>query len=76
TLDDAVKRYSERTGRNEIADVDFCLAYNMFRLGSIAQGVYARALQGNASSPQAIEMGAQIKPLADLAWSYAKKAGA
>ncbi len=76
SLDDAVARYSKRTGRGEITDLNFCLAYNMFRLGSIAQGVYARALQGNASSPQAIEMGAQIKPLAMLAWQYAQKAGA
>jgi aminoglycoside phosphotransferase (APT) family kinase protein len=76
SLDDAAARYSERTGRGEIADLNFCLAYNMFRLSSIAQGVYARALQGNASSPQAIEMGAQIKPLATLAWHYAQQAGA
>ncbi|NOX94769.1 MAG: phosphotransferase family protein [Alphaproteobacteria bacterium] len=76
SLEDAVARYSKRTGRGEITDLNFCLAYNMFRLGSIAQGVYARALQGNASSPQAIEMGAQIKPLAMLAWQYAQKAGA
>ncbi len=76
TLDDAVARYSKRTGRGEITDLNFCLAYNMFRLCSIMQGVYARALQGNASSPQAMEMGKQMKPLAMLAWHYAEKAGA
>ncbi len=76
SLDEAVQRYSKKTGREDIPDVNFCLAYNMFRLCSIAQGVYARALQGNASSPQAIEMGTQIKPLAMLAWRYAEMAGA
>lgn len=76
TMQDAVARYSAHTGRDGVPDLDFCLAYNMFRLGSIAQGVYARALQGNASSPQAIEMGKQIRPLAMLAWHYAKQAGA
>ena len=76
TLDDAVARYSQRTGRGEITDLNFCLAYNMFRLCSIMQGVYARSLQGNASSPQAKEMGKQMKPLAMLAWHYAEKAGA
>lgn len=76
SLEDIVARYSLRTGRDGVADLDFCLSYNMFRLASIAQGVYARALQGNASSPQAIEMGKQIQPLAALAWHYATKAGA
>lgn len=76
SLEDVVKRYGERTGRDDVPDLDFCLAYNMFRLGSIAQGVYARALQGNASSPQALELGAQVRPLAALAWNYAQKAGA
>ena len=76
TLDDAVARYSARTGRDGVPDVNFCLAYNMFRLSSIIQGVYARSLQGNASSPAAREMGAQVRPLAALAWSFAQKAGA
>ncbi len=76
TLEEAAERYCARTGRKGLADLDFCLAYNMFRLAAIAQGVYARALQGNASSPEAIRMGEQIRPLAALAWSYAVRAGA
>ena len=76
TLDDVTQRYCERTSRKELADLDFCLAYNMFRLASIAQGVYARSLQGNASSPQAKQLGAQVPPLASLAWHYAERAGA
>ncbi len=76
TVDEAVARYSARTGRNGIPDVNFCLAYNMFRLASIIQGVYARSLQGNASSPAAKQMGENVKPLAALAWGFAAKAGA
>ncbi|MEZ5894138.1 MAG: phosphotransferase family protein [Parvularculaceae bacterium] len=76
SLDDAVARYCARTGRDGVSDINFCLAYNMFRLGSIAQGVYARALAGNASSSKGLELGAQVRPLAVLAWSYAQKAGA
>jgi aminoglycoside phosphotransferase (APT) family kinase protein len=75
-MEEAVERYCARTGRNSLPDLNFCLAYNMFRLASIAQGVYARARQGNASSELAIRMEAQIAPLAALAWSYAEKAGA
>lgn len=75
-LENIAERYCARSGRGSLEGLDFCLAYNMFRLASIAQGVYARALQGNASSDQAIKMGAQIAPLAGLAWFYAQKAGA
>ena len=75
-LDDAVRLYCARTGRDGVADLDYCLAYNMFRIAAIIQGVYARSLQGNASSPEAAKMGAQVQPLAALAWSFAKKAGA
>jgi len=75
-LEDIAERYGARTGRASLEGLDFCLAYNMFRLAAIAQGVYARALQGNASSDQGVKMGAQIAPLAGLAWTYAQKAGA
>lgn len=76
TIEETVERYAARTGRDRIDDLNFCFAYNTFRLASIVQGVYARALQGNASSPEAKKMGGQIKPLAALAKSYAVKAGA
>jgi aminoglycoside phosphotransferase (APT) family kinase protein len=76
SLDEAATRYCEKTGRASLADFDFCLAYNMFRLASIAQGVYARALQGNASSPEGRKMGEAVPPLAAMAWAYAEKAGA
>jgi aminoglycoside phosphotransferase (APT) family kinase protein len=76
TLDEAAERYCEKTLRASLADFDFCLAYNMFRLASIAQGVYARALQGNASSPEGVKLGDSVAPLAEMAWRYAEKAGA
>lgn len=76
TIQETVERYAARTGRERIDDLDFCFAYNTFRLASIIQGVYARALQGNASSPEAMKMGGQIRPLAALARHYAEKAGA
>ncbi|WP_425409728.1 phosphotransferase family protein [Hyphococcus sp.] len=76
TMQEAAERYEQRTGRDAVGHLDFCLAYNMFRLASIIQGVYARSLQGNASSPEAEKMGENVQPLAALAWSFAKKAGA
>ena len=44
----------------------------MFRLAGILQGITARALQGNASSPQAMEAGRRTRPLADQAWALAQ----
>ncbi|MEO1015315.1 MAG: phosphotransferase family protein [Pseudomonadota bacterium] len=76
TLEEAVAYYCERTGRDGLPDLDFCLAYNMFRIAAIVQGVYARSLKGNASSPEAAKTGAQVQPLAQLGWSFAKRAGA
>lgn len=75
-VDDIIERYCARTGRDGLPDINFCLAYNMFRLASIVQGVYARAVQGNASSEKGREMGQHVAPLAGLAWQYAEKAGA
>ena len=74
SLEEAVERYCATTGRARLDDLEFCLAYNMFRLAAIAQGVYARALQGNASSDRAVALGAQVRPLAQLALIYANKA--
>ncbi|MEO1253012.1 MAG: phosphotransferase family protein [Pseudomonadota bacterium] len=75
-IEAATERYCARTGRSGVPDLDFCLAYNMFRIAGIIQGVYKRSLQGNASSPEAARMGAQVAPLAGLAWHYAERAGA
>lgn len=76
SLDEAVAHYCAKSGRRTVADFDFCIAYNMFRLASIAQGVYARALAGNASSAEGVRLGDSVAPLAEMAWAYAKKAGA
>ena len=67
---------NQRTGRDGIPELDFYFAYNIFRLASIVQGVYARALQGNASNAKAMEMGKAVTPLAQAALGFAKNAGA
>ena len=66
-----VARYCARTQRPPIsqADWEFYAAFNMFRLAAILQGVLARALQGNASSSQALEAGRRARPLAEAAWA-------
>ena len=49
--EDYVAAYCERTGLGGIPDWTFYLAFSLFRLAAISQGVYKRGLDGNASSP-------------------------
>ncbi len=76
-----VQRYCERTGRTGkgkdadavMADWNFYLAYNLFRLAGILQGIAKRAESGIASSAQARETGARARPLAEMGWALAQK---
>ncbi len=67
---ECVADYCRRRGREPIAPQDwtYYLAFCMFRLSGILQGVLARALQGNASSASALQTGRRARPLAELAW--------
>jgi aminoglycoside phosphotransferase (APT) family kinase protein len=55
-------------------DWPFYLAYNLFRIAAIVQGIAKRALEGTASSAAARETGASTRPLAELGWSFAQRA--
>jgi aminoglycoside phosphotransferase (APT) family kinase protein len=55
--------------------VAYYLVFNMFRLVGILQGIVARALQGNASTPQALEPANARRPLAEQAWALAQRIG-
>jgi aminoglycoside phosphotransferase (APT) family kinase protein len=63
--------YCRRTGRQSIAGWSFYVAFSLFRLTAILQGVFARAVQGNASSADAFNVGSRIKMLARAAHSVA-----
>ena len=75
-----MRRYCERTGlatpEQLKADWNFYLAYNMFRIAAILQGIAKRVEAGTASSAQAKAAGDTARPMAQLAWSYAQKHGA
>lgn len=68
-----VARYCERTGRASIAHWDFYLAYNMFRLAGILQGIMGRVKEGTASSQHAIESGKRARPMAEAGWRQVEK---
>jgi aminoglycoside phosphotransferase (APT) family kinase protein len=71
---DYIRRYCERTGRAGIEHWNFYLAYNLFRIAAILQGVYKRYTEGLASSDNAKHAGANAKALAELGWKYAQQA--
>ncbi|MGB6119716.1 MAG: phosphotransferase [Mesorhizobium sp.] len=52
TEEEYVARYCERRNLPRIDGWTFYLAFSFFRLAAILQGVYKRALDGNASNPE------------------------
>ena len=66
-----VAQYCQRMGINGIDNWNFYLAFSMFRMAAIVQGVAKRATQGNASSESARQMGAKVQPLAAMALALA-----
>ncbi len=76
---DYVKRYCERTARTSpdavLADWNFYLAYNLFRLSAIAQGIARRVIDGTAAGEQGPAIGAAAVPLAQLGWQMASEPG-
>ncbi|AJP57144.1 aminoglycoside phosphotransferase [Pandoraea vervacti] len=69
-----IRRYSERTGIAPPAQWHFYLAYNMFRIAAILQGIMKRVSDGTAASQQAMDAGRRARPMAELAWAYAQRA--
>ncbi len=69
-----VAAYCRRTGREGIGNWEFYLAYGIFRIAAILQGIARRALDGTAAAHDATELGARARPLAELAWSIAARA--
>ncbi|MEX1665577.1 phosphotransferase [Zhongshania arctica] len=68
-----VKQYCERRGISGIDNWVFYLAFAFFRLSAILQGVYKRALDGNASSQKALDYGGLAAPLAELGLALIEK---
>ena len=75
---DYVQRWCERTrlatAEALAADWNFYLAYNLFRIAAILQGIAKRVEDGTAASDQARQSGAGARPLAELGWRFAQQA--
>ena len=76
--DEYIRRYCERTGLTTPealkADWNFYMAYNLFRIAAILQGIAKRVEAGTAASAQAASSGAGARPLAEMAWKFAQQA--
>jgi aminoglycoside phosphotransferase (APT) family kinase protein len=66
--------YCKRTGRDDIPRWDWYIAFAMFRLAAIAQGIMGRALAGTANDPNARDRGRRARPLAEAAWALVQHA--
>ncbi|MCA3559701.1 MAG: phosphotransferase family protein [Aestuariivirga sp.] len=75
-IDAYIADYCRRTGRSGIPDLPIYMAYNFFRLAAILQGILGRVRDGTAANGDAAAMARQVRPLAETAWSFARKAGA
>jgi aminoglycoside phosphotransferase (APT) family kinase protein len=75
-LDEAVARYCYGTGREQLPELHWYFAYNLFRAASIVQGIKKRIIDGNASGGQAEALAENVAPLAKAGWAEACKAGA
>ena len=69
-----VAAYCARTGRDGIPNLDFYVAYNMFRLAAIIHGIRGRVVRGTAASAHARKTAEGVELLADFAWSQAENA--
>jgi aminoglycoside phosphotransferase (APT) family kinase protein len=67
---DYVAAYCARVGRSPISPAawEFHLAFSMFRLAAILQGIARRAEDGTAASAEAVATGRRARPIAEAAW--------
>lgn len=72
--DEYVARYCERTGRDGIPDLDFYVAFCMFKLAGIFHGIRGRVIRGTAVSEKAREYAKHVETIADVAWRQAERA--
>ena len=61
--------YCQRTGRTAMPHWDFYIAFNMFRLAAILQGIMGRVREGTAASVRALDSGRRARAIAEAGWS-------
>ncbi len=73
SVKDYIALYCERSHRaNGIPNFEFYIAFNMFRMAGILQGIMKRVVDGTAASAQALAMGKATRPIAEQGWAVAR----
>ena len=70
--EDYIRSYFHKMSIEDNPNWSFYLAFGFFRIAGIAQGVYKRSLQGNASAENAMELGAAVPILGKLGMAIIK----
>jgi len=76
SMDEYVAMYCRNTGRETVPNMDYYAAYNFFRIAGILQGIVGRVRDGTAANANASANAEAVRPLAQMAWRFAEKAGA
>ncbi|MDA8981851.1 phosphotransferase family protein [Gammaproteobacteria bacterium] len=65
--------YSEATGKDLSSNWEFYMAFNIFKVAAICQGILGRVRDGTAASKHAEDRGMKVYPLSEGAWSIVEK---
>lgn len=69
-----VAEYCRHAGLDGVPELEFFVAFSMFRWAAIAAGVYRRALDGNAADARGLRVGEKFRTLAATGWEIAARA--
>lgn len=72
-MDSMVSAYIKTAGDADLQHWPFFVAFSLFRSAAIAQGVFHRALQGNAVGADASEFGRRARQFAEVGWQVAQR---
>lgn len=70
--DEALALYCEKSGRKQIENWRFFMGFSLFRSAAIVEGVYARALGGNAADQRAHRMHDVFLQVAKTGWNVVR----
>lgn len=68
-----LEAYAKSAGLDDVPDIDFYIAFSMFRLAAILAGVLRRGVDGNAADPRAVALGKTFKEIANCGWDILRE---
>ncbi len=68
-----LEAYAHSARLTSVPDIDFYVAFSMFRLAAILSGVLRRGIDGNAADPRAIDTGQAFKQIASSGWEIMRR---